>query len=93
MFDPNQMLKQMLDFNRTAFDNSFKAMLTIGKQNEKMANTFKTQVTWVPEEGKKLVLNWVDTYNKGGQDFKKTADDNYKKVADFFEAAQKSNSK
>jgi hypothetical protein len=53
MFDPNQMLKQMLDFNKTAFDNSFKAMLTIGEQNEKMVNTFLTQATGVPEEGKK----------------------------------------
>jgi hypothetical protein len=93
MFEPNQMLKQMLDFNKTAFDNSFKAMLTIGEQNEKMVNTFLTQATGVPEEGKKLIQNWVDAYNKGCQDFKKTADDNYKKVADFFEATQKSQSK
>jgi hypothetical protein len=93
MFEPNQMLKQMLDFNKTAFDNSFKAMSTIGEQNEKMVNTFLTQATWLPEEGKKLIQNWVDAYNKGCQDFKKTADDNYKKVADFFEATQKSQSK
>jgi hypothetical protein len=90
MFEPNQMLKQMLDFNKTAFDNSFKAMLTIGEQNEKMVNTFLTQATWIPEKGKKLIQNWVDAYNKGCQDFKKTADDNYKKVGDFFETAQKS---
>ena len=93
MFDSKPMLKQMLDFNKTAFDNSFKAMLTIGEQNEKMVNTFMTQATWIPEEGKKLIQNWVDAYNKGCQDFKKTADDNYKKVADFFETAQKSKSK
>jgi hypothetical protein len=30
---------------------------------------------------------WVDAYKKGCQDLKKTADDNYKKVADFFDAA------
>jgi hypothetical protein len=93
MFDSKPMLKQMLDFNKAAYDNSFKAMLAIGEQNEKMVNTFLTQATWIPEEGKKLIQNWVDAYNKGCQDFKKTADDNYKKVADFFETAQKSKSK
>ncbi|MDZ7579497.1 MAG: hypothetical protein U5R30_02415 [Deltaproteobacteria bacterium] len=93
MIDPNQMLKQMLDFNKAAFENSFKAMLTIGEQNEKMMNTFLMQATWLPEEGKKLIQEWVDAYKKGCQDFKKTADDNYKKVADFFDAAQKSKSK
>jgi len=93
MFDPNQMLKQLLDFNKTAYDNSFKAMLAIGEQNEKMVNTFLTQATWIPEEGKKPIQEWVDAYKKGCQDLKKTADDNYKKMSDFFDAAQKSKSK
>jgi len=88
MFEPNQMLKQMLDFNKTAFDNSFSAMLTIQEQNEKMVSTFLEQATWIPEEGKKLIQEWVDTYKKGCKDFKKVADDNYKKVADFFETAK-----
>jgi len=88
MFEPNQMLKQMLDFNKTAFDNSFSAMLTIQEQNEKMVSTFLEQATWIPEEGKKLIQEWVDTYKKGYGDFKKTADDNYKKVETFFETAK-----
>ena len=88
MFEPNQMLKQMLDFNKTAFDNSFSAMLTIQEQNEKMVNTFLEQAAWIPEEGKKLIQEWVDTYKKGCTDFKKAADDNYKKVVDFFDAAK-----
>ena len=87
MFDSKPMLKQMLDFNKAAYDNSFKAMLAIGEQNEKMVNTFLTQATWIPEEGKKPIMEWIDAYKKGCQDLKKTADDNYKKVADFFDAA------
>jgi len=82
--EPNAMLKQMLDFNKTAFDNSFTAMLTIQEQNAKMVNTFLEQAAWMPEEGKKLIRNWVDTYKKGYEDFKKAADDNYKKVDEFF---------
>ena len=62
MFDPNQMLKQMLDFNKTAYDNSFKAMLAIGEQNEKMVNTFLKQATWIPEEGKKPIQEWGFQY-------------------------------
>ncbi len=93
MFEPNQMLKQMLDFNKTAFDNSFKAMSTIADQNEKMMNTFLAQANWLPEEGRKVIQEWVDAYRKGCQDFKKTADENYKKVADFFDSAQKAKSK
>ena len=89
MMEPNVMLKQMLDFNKTAFDNSFNAMLTIQEQNNKMVNTFLEQATWIPEEGKKLIRNWVDVCKKGSEDFKKAADENYKKVDAFF-AGQKS---
>jgi hypothetical protein len=82
--DPNFMLKQMLDFNKTAYDNSFGAMLTIQEQNEKMVNTFLEQAAWMPEEGKKLIRDWVGAYKKGCEDFKKTADENYRKVDEFF---------
>ncbi len=64
MMDPNQMLKQMLDFNKSAFDNSFNAMLTIQEQNEKMFDTFMEQATWIPEEGKKLIQEWINAYKK-----------------------------
>ena len=89
MMDPNQMLKQMLDFNKSAFDNSFSAMLTIQEQNEKMFNTFLEQATWIPEEGKKLIQEWINAYKKGCEDFKNTADENYGKVVDYFKQAQK----
>jgi hypothetical protein len=87
--EPNIMLKQMLAFNKTAYDNSFNAMLTIQEQNSKMVDTFLEQASWMPEEGKNLIRNWVGTYKKGCEDFKKTADENYKKVDEFF-ASQKS---
>ena len=58
--EPNAMLKQMLDFNKTAFDNGFNAMLMIQEQNAKMVNTFLEQAAWMPEEGKKLIRDWVD---------------------------------
>ncbi|MBT8366712.1 MAG: hypothetical protein KJP23_18635 [Deltaproteobacteria bacterium] len=86
--EPNLLLKQMLEFNKTAFDNSFTAMLTIQEQNAKMVDTFVEQATWMPEEGKKLIREWVNAYKKGCQDFKKTADENYKKVDEFFASAK-----
>ena len=82
--ETNPMFKQMLDFNKTAFDNTFNAMSTIQEQNAKMMSTFLEQASWMPEEGKKLIRNWIDAYKKGYEDFKKTADENYRKVNDFF---------
>ena len=86
--DPNLMLKQMLEFNKTAFDNSFNAMLTIQEQNAKMVNTFLEQAAWMPEDGKKVIRNWIEAYKKGCEDFKNAADENYKKVDDYFAATK-----
>ena len=84
MFEPNQMLKQMLDFNKTAFDNSFKAMSMVYEQNEKMLEAFLGQANWLPEEGQKALKEWTMSYKRGCEEFKKQVDENYAKVESFF---------
>ena len=79
-----QVFKQMAQFNKTAFDNSYSAMETLRKQNEKMANSLLDQATWMPEEGKKVINEWMKGYKKGCEDFKKIVDQNYKNVEKCF---------
>ena len=82
--DQKQIALQMIQFNKTAFDNSFNAMTMVYEQNEKMVTTFLQQATWIPEEGRKAIENWMQSYKKGCEDFKKMADENYQKVEEFF---------
>ena len=82
--DQKQIARQMIQFNKTAFDNSFNAMTMVYEQNEKMIGTFLAQATWLPEDGKKAISDWVQAYKKGCEDFKKQVDDNYQKVEEFF---------
>jgi hypothetical protein len=42
-----------------------------------------------PKRAKKVIHEWVGAYKKGCEDFKKAADDNYKKVVDYFKTAKK----
>jgi len=51
--EPKQIVKQMIDFSKTAFDNSFEAMAVLQDQTEKMVNAFVEQNAVMPEEGKK----------------------------------------
>jgi hypothetical protein len=85
----NQMFKQMITFNKTAFDNSFNALVTLQEQTEKMVNTFLDQATWLPEEGKKVTLDWIQAYKKGFEDFRKVVDENFKRVEDFIASSGK----
>jgi hypothetical protein len=78
------MAKQMIDFHKATFDNTFNAMVTLQEQTEKMVSLFLEQAAWMPDDGKKAVSDWVSAYKKGREDFKKSVDDNFKKVEKFF---------
>jgi predicted aminopeptidase len=87
--EPTKMAKQMIDFHKATFDNSFNAMVMLQDQTEKMVNTFSGQATWLPEEGKRAIDEWLKAYKKGREDFKKLVDENFKKVEGFFADAEK----
>ena len=89
--DPLKITKQMIDFNKASFDNTFTAMVLLQEQTEKMVNAFMEQATWLPGEGKKALNEWVETVKKGREDFKKVVDQGFGKVEDYFaEAGKKS---
>lgn len=87
--EPKQFAKQMIQFNKAAFDNTFNAMAVLQEQTEKMVNSFMEQSAWMPAEGKKAVADWVKAYKRGRDDFKAAVDDNYKKVEEFFAGFEK----
>ncbi|MGC9324761.1 MAG: hypothetical protein ACP5G0_08465 [Desulfomonilia bacterium] len=91
--DQKQMVKQMMDFHKTTFNNSFNAMVMLQDQAEKMVGTFMDQATWIPEDGKKVLNQWVSTYKKAREDFKKAVDENFKRVDDFFSSPEKTKTK
>jgi len=82
--DQKSIAKQMIQFNKTAMDNSLKALTMVYEQNEKIAGAFMEQATWLPEEGKKAIKDWMATYKSGSENFKSLVDDSYAKVESFF---------
>jgi polyhydroxyalkanoate synthesis regulator phasin len=88
--DQKQLFKQMLDFQKATFDNSFKAMANLQEQGEKMVDTFLQQATWLPEEGKKAVANWINAYQEGRAKYREAVDQNFEKVEAYFAGTDKS---
>lgn len=82
--EPIKMAKQMIDFNKATFENTFNAMVMVQEQMERTVGTFLEKATWLPDEGKKLLNEWMTSYKKGREDFKKTVDESYKKLEDYF---------
>jgi len=86
-----KMAKQMIDFQKATFDNTFNAMVMLQDQTERMFGTFMEQATLLPEEGKKVLRDWVEAFKKGREEFKKSVDESFGKVEAYYaEAGKKS---
>ncbi len=82
---PKDMLKQMIGFNKAAYENAFKNMNMLQEQMENVLNLYIDQAVGVPDEGKKVAREWATMYKKGYENFKKLVDDNFKKMEDFLQ--------
>lgn len=87
--EQKKMAKQMIDFYKTTFDNSYTALSIMQEQTERMTNMFLEQATGLPPEGKKALQEWMKAYKKGCEEFKNTVDDNFKKAESIFGEAEK----
>ena len=87
--DPKKTGKQMIEFYKTSFDNSYSAMMMLQEQMERMANLYWGQMVNVPDEVKKGMTEWTKSYKKNCEDFKKSVDEGFKKLETFFQEAEK----
>lgn len=83
--DQKQIIKQMVEFNQSTFDNAFSAIVTIQDQTEQMTEKMMDQADWLPEEGRKVIDNWVDVYKTSRNNFKVQVDNNYKQIGKLFD--------
>jgi hypothetical protein len=84
-----KLTRQMIEFYKTTYDNTFNAMTILQEQTEKMAGLFLEQSPWFPKEGKEAVNEWIKTYKQGRDVYKNSVDESYKKVREYFTAADK----
>jgi polyhydroxyalkanoate synthesis regulator phasin len=87
---PKDMAKQVIQFYKTTFDNSFGTLVMLQDQAEKLLKTFVEQTPGMNDEGRKVLDQWTSVYKKGRDDFKKAMDEGYAKVEDFFDRFKQS---
>ncbi len=81
--EKQQAFKQMMEFNKTAFNNTFSAITLLHEQTERMINLSLEQATMLPKEGKKVYTEWLKACTKGSETFKKVVDDGFQKMEGF----------
>jgi hypothetical protein len=73
--DPKDIAKQMIQFTKTTFDNTFNAMIVMQEQTEKMIGMYLEQAPLLPAEWKKAIADWMKAYKKGCDEFKTFVDE------------------
>ena len=78
------MGKQLINFQKSLFENSYHAMNMVFEQTENMVNSFLKQMPMVPEQSKKAMDDVLVFYKKSRDDFKKAVDDGFIKMEEIF---------
>ena len=78
--DQKQIVKQILDLNKKVLDGVYAAVALGQEQNERLTKRLVEQSAWVPEEGKKVVGEWIEQASKMRNDFKKGLDEGLKTI-------------
>lgn len=76
-------IKQAINFNQTSFNSAYDATIMVQDQFEKVATSILDQASWMPDEGRKAIDNYVDVYKSGRQQFKKYMDDSFKRAEEI----------
>lgn len=68
------MLKQILDVNKKAFEESLNVVIAISDHAEKMVRIFWERSAFFPIESKKAIEDWVGQYKNSLDDFRENVD-------------------
>lgn len=76
----SDLIKQAINFNHSSFNSAYDATIMVQDQFEKVATSILDQASWMPEEGRKAIDNYVGIYKSGRDQFKKYMDDSFKRA-------------
>lgn len=80
----NKMAKQMIDFQKATFNNTFNTMNMWQEQSEQMLNTFLEQTPMLPQQNKEAINEWLKVCKKAREDYKKTIEESFKNLESYF---------
>ena len=86
--DPMKIAKQMIDFQKATFANTFDALALIQDQAERIAASWE-QTLGIPKEGQKLIDDWTKAFNEGRENYKKMVNDGFANMEKFFAEPEK----
>ena len=84
-----RIARQIIDFNKTVFNDNFGARNTLYEQTERIVSSFWGKSPIFSEEGRKFTSDWMKTYKTGCEYFKNAVNENFENMEEFFNKAKK----
>ena len=69
-----QLTKQMVDFQKMAFDNWYNSFALLQNQAVSMMDVWLNHSMWLPENGRQAIQRWMHTCTQEGERFKAFVD-------------------
>lgn len=83
--DQKQMLKQMIEFNQTTFNNVYDSLVLLQDQFESVAMKALDQSGIIPNESKKAIESWAKVLKNGRKDIKAQIDNGFVQAEKLFD--------
>lgn len=80
-----QITKQMLNFNKTVFDNTYMGVTVMQNLSENMMDGFLRQFPWMTEENKKPIKESFQYFRNMGDSCKEAVDQSFVSLAEMIE--------
>lgn len=81
--EPNQITKQMLNFNKTLLDNTFAGVNVMQNMSENMMDGFLRQFPWMTEENKKPVMESFQYFRQMSDSCKEQVDKSFSSFSEM----------
>lgn len=81
--EPKTITKQMIDFNKTAFDNTFDTITIFLYYSEKAVKYFWEKAHYFSPEGEKIITEWMEISKNSRKDFKESVDHSFDEFEQF----------
>ena len=81
---------QVLDFQKSTFNNTYNTLMKIQEQSEKIADSLMKDNATIPAEGRKILDEWKLVFKKGQSEIKKSIDEGFSKAETFFNESNQS---
>ncbi|MDD3581402.1 MAG: hypothetical protein PHW74_10315 [Desulfobacca sp.] len=78
--DQKQIVKQLVNFQKTTFDQTFNALTMLQEQTERVTELFWDNTLRLPQESRKAMTDWLKPFKQGCEDYKKLVDTGFKNV-------------